>query len=114
MATKTFVVHNYKVAAGVAMTATWGGTSIKAQGYLACRGSDHRLIVYGLTEQSQVPPPMYVVGNKVGAIFVPFHELAAYIDLVRNEKPVYAYLNSDKPEWINLRTAAEPVGEEES
>jgi hypothetical protein len=36
-----------------------------------------------------------------------------YVDLVRNEKPVYAYLNSDKPQWNSISTSNEPVGEEE-
>ncbi len=57
---------------------------------------------------------MYVVKNNVGALFLPFEELGGFVDLVRNEKPVFAYLNSDKPEWISVRTSKEPVGEEES
>lgn len=114
MTTKTFQVEEYKVGLGYEMSATWGGTTISARGYVACYGGNHRLIIYGLTENSPVPGPMYVVGNKVGAIFVPFEEMAAYIDVLRNEKPIFAYLNSDKPEWNSIRTSMEPVGEEET
>jgi len=37
-----------------------------------------------------------------------------FVDLLRNEKPVYAYLNSDIPAWNSIRTTQEPVGEEEN
>jgi hypothetical protein len=49
----------------------------------------------------------------VGAIFVPFSELYQYVDIARNEKPLYASLNSDNPNWMSLTTSAEPVGEGE-
>ena len=56
---------------------------------------------------------VYAVANKVGAIFLPFKEMPPFVDLLRNEKPIYAYLNSDKPEWNYVRSGPEPVGEEE-
>jgi len=114
LAVKTFLVERYKVALGHGMTATWSGTNIKARGYVACYGGDHRFIAYFLTDDSPVPNPVYVVQNKVGAIFVPFKEMQPFVDLLRNEKPIYAYLNSNKPEWNNIKTSLEPIGEEET
>lgn len=55
-----------------------------------------------------------VSSSIVGAIFLPFKEMAPLVDLVRNKKPVYAYMNSDRPQWNSLKTSKEPVGEEES
>ena len=116
MSSKTFIVESYVVKAGFKNTATWGGVRVEMQGYLACYGPENsRLIVYGLHPDSPVPEkPVYNVAGDVGAIFVPFADLPFYVDLVRNEKPVYARLNSDHPEWISLQTSKEPVGEEES
>jgi hypothetical protein len=114
MAIKRFTVERYEVKLGHALTATWSGIGIKARGIVACRGQDHRFIAYFLTDESPVPDPVYVIPNKVGAIFLPFDEMGPFVDLVRNEKPIYAYLNSDKPEWNSLSTGQEPVGEEES
>jgi hypothetical protein len=113
VAIKTFTVETYQVAAGYGMSATWGGVSIKARGYVACSGGDHRFIAYFLADDSPVPGPTYIPANKVGAIFLPAAEMAGFVDLVRNEKPIFAYLNSDKPEWNYLRSGPEPVGEEE-
>lgn len=114
MAIKRFLVDRYKVGLGHAMSATWSGSTIKARGYVTCYGEDHRFIVYFLTDDSPIPKPVYVVRNKVGAIFLPFKEMRPFVDLLRNEKPVYAYLNSDKPQWNSIKTSLEPVGEEES
>jgi hypothetical protein len=57
--------------------------------------------------------PRYNVAGNVGAIFVPFSDIHKYVDLLRNEKPLYANLNSDNPNWMSLRSSQEPVGEEE-
>ncbi|WP_397363550.1 hypothetical protein [Olleya sp. R77988] len=114
MATKQFTVNYYKVSAGFKGSATWGNVNIKIQGYVTCYGSDHRFIIYFLHEDSPVPAPTYIPANKVGAIFLPFKDMPMYLDIVRNEKPIYAYLNSTKPEWNSIKTSKEPVGEEEN
>jgi hypothetical protein len=115
MPTKTFQVANYVLNMGYKNTATWGGVVIQIQGYVACNGADgSRLIVYGLHPSSPTPPaPIYNVAGNVGAIFIPFSEIGKYVDIVRNEKPVYASLNSDNPNWMSLSTSNEPIGEEE-
>jgi len=116
MATKTFEVVTYVLNMGYKNGATWGGVAIQIQGYVAWTGADgSRLIVYGLHPSSPVPPaPVYNVAGNVGAIFVPFSEIGKYVDIVRNEKPVYGYLNSDNPNWISLSTSSEPIGEGEN
>jgi hypothetical protein len=113
MAIKQFTVESYEISLGHAMTAGWGGVTIKARGVVACYGGDHRFIAYFLTDDSPIPGPVYIVANKVGAIFLPFKEMGPFVDLLRNEKPVTAYLNSDKPQWNQLSTGKEPVGEAE-
>ena len=115
MASKTIQVTNYNLNVGYKNTATWGGVQIQIQGYVSCHGADtSRFIVYGLHPSSPVPPnPVYNIAGNVGAIFVPFNDLPGYVDIVRNEKPVYATLDSDHPNWMSLRTTDEPVGEEE-
>ncbi len=114
MAIKKFSIQSYSIKLGDAMSATWQGTRIKARGIVACRGGDHRFIAYFLAEDSPVPDSVYIEANKVGAVFRPIEEMSAYVDLVRNEKPIFAYLNSSKPEWNSLSTSQEPIGEEES
>jgi hypothetical protein len=112
MPTSVFPVENYEIILGHGNTATWGGKLIKARGIVSCYGPNNlRFLAYFLTDDSPVPPPTYIEANKVGAIFLPFKEMPPFIDLVRNEKPLYAYLNTDHPEWNSIRTTKEPVGE---
>jgi hypothetical protein len=114
MAIKSFSVTSYQVGMGYKSSATWSGVQILIQGHLVCNSSDgYRFIIYGLHPSSPKPNPVYIEANKVGAIFIPFVELNNYIDLVRNEKPIYVYMNSLKPDWNSIRTSNEPVGEEE-
>lgn len=111
----TFPVSHYVYNVGYKNSAVWDGTKILIQGYVACYGADNwRFIVYGLHPDSPVPPkPVYNIAGRVGAIFVPFCDLQNYVDIVRNERPVYAFLAADHPEWMCLKTSAEPVGEGE-
>jgi hypothetical protein len=113
MAIMQFQIDTYEIKLGHELTASWGGVSIKARGLIACYGGDHRFLAYFLSDTSPVPSPTYIPANKVGAIFLPFREMPPFVDLVRNEKPVSAYLNSDRPQWNQLYTGREPVGEGE-
>ena len=115
MPNRTFAVDHYVLNAGFKNTAIWGGIGIQIQGYVACYSArGDRLIVYGLHPSSVVPPaPVCNWAGNVGALFVPFREMQAYVDIVRNEKPVFARLDTDHPEWMGLTTANEPLGEGE-
>lgn len=114
MTVKRFMVSSYQVKLGQAMSSTWSEVDIKARGVISCHGEGHKFIAYFLAEDSPVPDPVYKVNDKVGTIFLPFADMPPFIDLLRNEKPIYAYMNSDKPQWNSIGTSLEPVGEEET
>ena len=113
MAVKQFLVEEYQVRLGHALDATFDDSTIRARGIIICFGGDHRFIAYFLTDDSPVPDPFYAQAKRVGVIFLPFRDIGPFVDLLRNEEPIYAYLNSDTPAWNSIRTAEEPVGEEE-
>jgi hypothetical protein len=114
MAIKSFEVINYTLQAGFKNTASSPVGTILIQGLLVCNGADGtRFAIYGLHPLSPVPAPVYNEATKWGNIFIPFKELREYVDIVRNEKPVYAYLNSANPDWNSISTSTEPVGEGE-
>ena len=114
MTMKTFNVEHYKVSFNHELTANWGGTTIKARGKVVCYGEEHRLIAYFLTDDSPLPKPVYLENENVGTIFFHFSDIGTFIDLLRYEKPVYAYLNSNKSEWMGIGTFREPVSGRES
>ncbi|TNE57275.1 MAG: hypothetical protein EP344_11420 [Bacteroidetes bacterium] len=114
MASRTFEIHNYRIALGDRMSGSAGGINVNFRGYIACYGDDgYHLVIYFLNETSPVPAPTYFEKYKRGVIYIPFSQMAVYTDLIRNEKPVYAYVNPNHPEWNQLKTSQEPVGEGE-
>lgn len=48
-----------------------------------------------------------------GTIFVQFELYPSFLDLLRNEKPIYAILESDTPILNRISTSLEPVGDGE-
>lgn len=114
MPVKTFIVDYYRTRMGFKQSATFSGTRADIQGHIVCHGDHHRFIIYFVHPDSPTPQPYFHPSIKIGTIFLPFAHMTSYLDMLRNEKPIYAYLNSSKPEWNCLRTSNEPVGEEES
>ena len=78
-----------------------------------CTGGDYTLDVYFLSSDSPVPDPGYDVPNKKGFMFLNIRDIQAFVDMLRNEKPVYGHLRGDRPEWTSVTTGKEPVGEGE-
>ena len=113
MAVANFQVTSYQVKVGFELTGGGGGP--KSRGYLLCSNDDgHRFVIYFAAPGTALGAPGYFPDSKFGSISVPVDEMANYVDLVRNEKPIFAYLNSDRPEWNSISTSPEPVGEEET
>ena len=69
-------------------------------------------IIYFINPESTCPSNRYHL--KVLNIYVPLSQFFMYINMLRNEKPVYAYIDRENPGNSHLRTSLEPVGEEES
>ena len=111
MTIKKFEVKSYEIKLGEALEI--GGKKFPA--VIVCNGADgHRCILYFYHDGNPQNPPHYNPPYKVGTIQLRFKNIMPYIDMLRNERPVYAYLNSEKPWWNNISTSREPVGEEET
>jgi hypothetical protein len=103
--------------AGSIRTIVSGNTKIKAQGVIHVGGDSEddetgELIIYFLTPDSPAPkPPAYTKSTGIlGNFCVPYNQMPFYIDLLRNEKPVWFQLVTDKPEFNSVRTSWEPIG----
>ena len=113
MAIKIFEIKKYNIKIGYELSGGGGGP--KSRGLISCRGEDgERFTIYFAAPGSEMAPPLYFPDKKIGSINIPVKEMLHYVDLLRNEKPVYAYLNSDQPEWNHIFTSLEAVGEGES
>lgn len=110
-------VNSYTVQLGQkfgfgSQTAYW---TVHAVIKCAC-DNNYSLVIYFLTPDSAVPAAYYKAGSTSGgaaSIFLPFNHFPSYMDLLRNEGPVSAYIWTDKPETCHLYTGNEIPGEGE-
>jgi hypothetical protein len=114
----SFAVLNYWITMGQRQAMTVAGFTIQVQGRVRALGGippggvPMQLTVYGLHPRSLVPTGEYCNATETeGAVFVPFADLPQYVDVVRNERPVYCHL--DKVSGSYLYTGLEPTGEQE-
>jgi len=114
MAIRKFKINSYKIKLGGRISATFGVTPLNAYGIISCIGSaDQRVIAYFLQDDSLVPSPAVTGEGKCGNIFLPKEMMAVWIDMLRNEKPLYGYINTEIPKLTTVSSSNEPVGEEE-
>jgi hypothetical protein len=113
MATTFFTVNLYFVRISREINLSIQGLDLKIRGDIFCGGTDHSVWVVALDDTSPVPLNEYTPETQSGYIFVPPWQFEWFVDLLRNEKPVICFLDSDEPSRNTLQTFAEPVGDEE-
>ena len=64
--------------------------------------------VFFLTEGSPIPQPMIDLENNKGAVFLSITDMLEFVDMLRNEKPIFGHLRADRPEWTSITTTEEP------
>jgi len=95
----------------------FNGVVAKIRGMVRCTGTgttdkkDYRLDVFFLAEDSPYPEPQINLADNAGAIFFPMADLNTFVDILRNEKPIFGHLRVDNPQWTSVTTSNEPVGE---
>ena len=113
MAIASFEVATYDVRLARQLDTHVDGNLVSYHASITCRGAEYTLIVYFLTESSFVPNNAFYGDQKKGTIYLPRGQYQWYVDLLRNERPVYCLLNSYYPDQNGIYTGAEPVGEAE-
>jgi len=94
----------------------FAGVLARIRGLVRCSGigtadkENYRLDVYFLADDSPVPDPQVDVENRMGAIFMSISDIHAFVDILRNEKPIFGHLRGDNPQWTSVTTTNEPVG----
>ncbi len=94
----------------------FAGVTARIRGLVRCSGvgsadqENFRLDVYFLADDSEVPDPQVDIANQRGAIFMPINDIHAFVDILRNEKPIFGHLRGDNPQWTSVTTTNEPVG----
>jgi hypothetical protein len=111
--TAVFEIKQYMIVWRQLELMNFRGITIRIRGLVRCTGEGHSLDVYFLASDSPFPEPVFDVAQKKGYMFLNIQDIGPFVDMLRNEKPVYAHLRGDRPEWTSVTTGKEPVGEGE-
>jgi hypothetical protein len=91
--------------------------NITIAGYINCldASSDWKqeLILYFIPDGIELPDGFCNIAEKRGGAFHPVSQMGLYLDILRNEKPVFAGMDDRFPNASYLTTYPEPVGERE-
>ena len=111
-----FEIKNYMVIWRQLEERDFAGVKAMIRGLVRCNGvslddeESYRLDVYFLSQESDVPEPQVDIANRRGAIFMSIGDIHAFVDILRNEKPIFGHLRGDFPQWTSVTTTNEPVG----
>ena len=111
-----FEIKNYMVIWRQLEVREFANVTARIRGLVRCTGvgadadETYRLDVYFLADDSAVPDPQVDIANRRGAIFMSISDIHAFVDILRNEKPIYGHLREDNPQWTSVTTTNEPVG----
>ena len=110
---KVFEIKDYVVSLGKPAKPRESGWNYEA--LIACYGDDSwALMIY--FSDSRIPPPATnktSLSTKIGYLYPPIEQFSWFVDILRNEKAIFALIDEAKPEINHLRTNKEPVGEQE-
>ena len=111
-----FEIKNYMVIWRQLEEREFAGVRALIRGLVRCNGvgaedrESYRLDVYFLASDSDLPDPQVDIANRRGSIFMPIADIYAFVDILRNEKPIFGHLRGDYPQWTSVTTTNEPVG----
>lgn len=109
-----FEVKTYRVLLGKAIGVGYSNLNF-VPATIDCRGpaNEQLLIVFAATQaQADAGGNFTDLGGRRGGVVAAMSSFPAYIDLLRNEGPLYAQIDSGSPNNLNLlKTGAEPVSD---
>ncbi len=112
--TAVFEIKQYMVIWRQSEKRTIGGQEVVIRGIVRCSGDEYAMDVMFLADGSPYPQPIFEVDKKKGYMFMPMSDMLAFVDILRNESPIYGHLRGDRPEWTSVTTSQEAVGEGEA
>ena len=108
-----FEITGYHVALGSELVAVSGDQVAIAHGKITCKGDEGTIAAYFLQDDSEVPDAQTLANGLYGTLFLPRDMMSVWVDLLRNEKPIYGFTNTRNPRFNRISTDLEDVGEEE-
>ena len=110
-----FEVGGYTIKLGRRLSTRAGDQVVAATGFIAFLGEDFMSMnVYFVEDESPLPDPILSRDGNVATLFLRSHLMPVWIDVLRNEKPIFGVIDTTQPGASHITTRNEPVGEEET
>lgn len=113
MSSQVFEIKHYMVIWRQSEMREFEGIDVEIRGIVRCIGDEYSMDVIFYGPESRFPEPIFDQENKKGYMFMPISDIMAFVDILRNEKPIFGHLRGDRPDWTSVTTTKEPVGEGE-
>lgn len=108
-----FEIDNYQITKGAAIKTVLDGNTTLARGIVGCYGGDY-ILTFNFTDDAEnYYKGFYDEQRLVASLFLPVSDMSVVIDILRNEKPIFAHINTKNPQQSSISTLHEPVGEGE-
>jgi hypothetical protein len=112
-----FEVKEYDIEVGRESSIYSGGREVKLDAHIVghgkLSGKEYYVIIYCVQDGSPMPDNIVREEGRNGLIYVPRWKYEWFVDLLRNESPVFCHLFPPRPNLNCLSTSREPVGEGE-
>ncbi|MCC7565685.1 MAG: hypothetical protein KO206_05345 [Methanomicrobiaceae archaeon] len=121
MTQKTFEISAYEIQLAKEKRIVCEGRAVAVQAIIRCIGipsiysDEHwRVHLYFAGDAAGLPGTAVSQEDRLIRVFLPDGHFERFVDLLRNEKPIFCNFDFDRPDEIIFRSSIEPVGEEES
>jgi hypothetical protein len=114
MGATVFEIKQYMVIWRQMEKREFAGVEVKVRGMVRCVGDEYTMDVIFVAPNSPYPDPIFDKEKHKGFMFMPMSDMPGFVDILRNEKPIFGHLRDDRPEWTSITTSQEPVGEGET
>lgn len=109
----TFEISSYELTVARRMSAVLTGQHFVWRSDIYVYGSGYLMILYFVDDVDSAPDNLYYAPRKAGFMLLPVTQYNWYVDILRNESPVFAQIYTHAPNANRLYTGSEPTGEGE-
>jgi hypothetical protein len=110
-----FEIGGYTIKLGRRLTTTVAGQTVTAIGFISCVGEDFLNVnAYFVDDDSPMPEPVLSRDGNTGTLFLRRQLMPLWTDVLRNERPIFGFIDTAQPGATYITTKVEPVGVQES
>ena len=110
----SYMASRRQASPSTSMSIKGQNTYVPYDASITCFGADgYSMRIFFIPTDYNIPNNQTDFPKKTGWMFLPKEDYPFFIDLLRNEKPIYGHIYETVPQANRIATSAELVGEEE-